>query len=69
MTKRMKLELITRGQTETRKYVYRLNEKNAPRELPRVERIEKKYMGTTGYYTEWERVPVTYNELCAAYGM
>lgn len=49
LTKRMKTELVKTGRTETGKYIYRLNEKD-PAQLPIIERIEKKYMGTTGYY-------------------
>lgn len=62
ITKRMKTELVKTGRTETGKYIYRLNEKD-PAQLPVIERIEKRYFGTTGYYTEWERVPVAYVDL------
>ena len=62
LTNRMKKELLKTGRTETGKYIYRVNEKDSAK-LPVIERIEKRLFGTTGYYTEWERVPVTYVDL------
>ena len=62
LTNRMKKELATKGQTETKKYIYRLHENDFV-QPPFVERLEKRFLEQTGYYTEWQRVPVTYGEL------
>ena len=61
LTKRMKTELVKTGRAETRKYIYRLNDKDSVK-LPFVERIEKRHFGTMAYYTEWKRVPANLRE-------
>lgn len=62
MTKRMKEELIRYGYCSTRKYLYRVREINPVNFI--VERLDRIYSGTTGYYSEWEYI-CNYNEVKA----